>query len=76
MISSGLFAFRLKKALKRAPLWPFKPFFGLFQITNEGRILKFNHRSTTADLAAADDLPLADDATDDVGDEAPPVVQF
>ena len=45
-------------------------------ITDKGRILKFNHRSTTADLAAADDFPLADDATDDVGDDAPPVVQF
>ena len=36
--------------------------------------MKFNCRSTT-DLAAADDLPLADEATDDVGDDAPPVVE-
>lgn len=36
--------------------------------------MRFNHRSTTTDLAAADDLPLADEATDDVGDDAPPVV--
>ena len=55
----------------------FQPFFGLFQNTDKGRIMEFNHRSTaTADLAAAEDFPLADDATDDVGDDAPPVVQF